>query len=345
VEVWVLVDSYHFSMYSIKMNMNKFFLLTFLSVFIFPAFLHARGSAEDRVQPLTVYAIRGPSGVGLIRLFEEPPQIPGFDVRMEALASPDLIAARFISGEARAGILPPNVAANIRALGRNIQVIAIIGTGMLSLLTSDPDVQGLEDLRGKTVEVAGQAATPDFVFRTILAAHGIEPDRDVHLGFSLAVPEITLSLVSGSVSTALLPEPFATMARTARPDLRDVADVQEEWIRAGGPGNYPMTLLVVDGDFAAANPAAVTEILNAARNSIEWVQANPAEAGELVEEHDLGLRAPVITAAIPHSNYVFIPAVEGRAAMEALFRVFLENTPVSIGGVLPDDGFYWAKGD
>jgi NitT/TauT family transport system substrate-binding protein len=279
--------------------------------------------------------------VGIIRLFEEPPELSDFNVQVEALANQDLMAARFLSGEAKVGILPPNMAAKIASSGQDLRAAAIIGTGMLSLLSSDSDIRRIEDLRGKTVEVAGQGATPDYVFRKILTANGLNPDRDLRLGYSLAYPEIAQSLIAGRVSTAFLPEPFATMAIIGRPYLRSVSNIQEEWVRAGGHGNFPMTLLVVDGAFADANPTGVQQILGAVRNSIEWVRANPAEAGALVEKHELGLRAPIVTAAIPKSNYVFIPAAEGRPSLEALFRVFLENAPVSIGGALPGDRFYY----
>jgi NitT/TauT family transport system substrate-binding protein len=119
-----------------------------------------------------------------------------------------------------------------------------------------------------------------------------------------------------------------------------VIDVQAEWINAGGKGNYPMTVLVVDADYAKAESANIRVILNALKASIEWVVANPAEAGALVEKHDLGLRAPVVTAAIPRSNYVFIPAREARPALEALYGTFLQFSPASIGGGLPTDSFY-----
>ncbi|MDR0496245.1 MAG: ABC transporter substrate-binding protein [Treponema sp.] len=314
-------------------------LLLFFGIFcaIFPGILHARGAAGNK--SLTIYSLKGSPGVGMIKLFEDPPKIQGFDVKVEALAQADLIAAWFIAGEAQVGILPPNLAAKI-ASSRDIRVAAIVGTGMLSLLSSDPSVRSIEDLRGKTVEIAGQGATPDFVFRKILSSRGINPDSALRLGYSLAPPEIAQSLIAGRVSLALLPEPFATMARVGRPDLASVANVQEEWVRVGGYGNYPMTLLVVDGAFASANPKAVGEILGTVNRSIEWVKANPAEAGVLVEKHDLGIRAPVAAAAIPGSNYVFIPAIEGRQALEALFRVFLEYAPASIGGALPGDHFY-----
>jgi NitT/TauT family transport system substrate-binding protein len=289
---------------------------------------------------LTIYGLKGPSGVGMIQLFEHPPQYPGLTIKVEALAQADLMAARFIAGDAQVGILPPNVAAKIASTGRRIQIAAVVGTGMLSLLTSDPAIRRIEDLKGKTVEVAGQGATPDYVFRRILLSKKINPDRDIRLNFSLAYPEIAQSLIAGRVSTALIPEPFATMAQSGKPDLRQVADIQQEWVNAGGSGNYPMIALVVDADFADAQSRVLQTILTAVKSSIEWVVAHPTEAGTLVEKHDLGLRASVVRAAIPRSNYVFIPAVEARPALEALYKAFLEFSPVSIGGRLPVDSFY-----
>jgi len=326
-------------------NISKKTLLLLAAGILISGVLYGCGRADGREQSLTIYAIRGPSGVGMVQMFEHPPEIPGFNVSMEALAGADLVAARFLSGQAAVGILPPNIAALIRAAGRDIQAAAIIGTGMLSLLTSDPSVQSIQDLRGRTVEVAGQGGVPDYVFRKILTANGLDPERDVHLSFSLALPEIALSLVAGRASIALLPEPFATMALAGRPDLRAVADVQEAWVAAGGEGNYPMTLLVVDGAFAAAHPDAVRQILDSVRDSIEWVRANPAAAGALVEQHEMGLSAAVVTAAVPRASHTFIPAAEGRASIESLLETFLEMTPASVGGAMPDDGFFWVSYD
>jgi NitT/TauT family transport system substrate-binding protein len=260
---------------------------------------------------------------------------------MEALAQADLVAAKFIAGEAKMGILPPNVAAKIASTGQGIQVAAVVGAGMLSLLSADPAVQRIEDLRGRSVEVAGQGATPDYVFRKILLSRGLVPDTDVVLGYSLAYPEIAQSLIAGRLSLALLPEPFATMARAGNPDLRLVGNIQDDWIAAGGSGNYPMTVLVVDGAYAASRPQVMAAVLDRVRESVEWVAAHPAEAGALVEKHDLGLRAPVVAAAVPRSNYLFLAAAEARPSLESLYRAFLEFAPQSIGGALPPDSFYW----
>ncbi|MDR1587447.1 MAG: ABC transporter substrate-binding protein [Treponema sp.] len=306
--------------------------------------------AAQQAEKLTIYSIKGPSGVALIRLFENPPGAAGFDIKAEALAQADLMAAKFISGEAKIGILPPNVAAKIASSGKRIQVAAVTGAGMLSLLSADPSVRRLEDLKGKSVEVAGQGATPDYVFRKILLSKGINPDRDISLGYSLAYPEIAQSLIAGRVSIALLPEPFATMARTGNGRLNLVGDIQDEWAKLHAPGassssgssaNYPMTVLVVDRDFAAAHVPLMRLILDAVKDSVEWVVSRPVEAGRLVEKHELGLRAQAAGAAIPRSNYVFIPASRARQSLEDLFRAFLDFAPASIGGALPGDDFYY----
>ncbi|MDR2747221.1 MAG: ABC transporter substrate-binding protein, partial [Treponema sp.] len=226
--------------------MKKFTLaLGFVLALACPLWARPQVEESKAPVPLVINAIKGPSGVGMIRLFENPPQIPGYDVSIEAFGQADIIAGKFISGEAKIGILPPNVAAKIASSGKNIQIAAIVGTGMVSLITSDPSIQSIDGLKGKNIEAAGQGATPEYVFRHILKARGIDPDNDLKLTFTLAYPEIAQSLIAGKLSLALLVEPFATMALRGNPALRQVGDIQEEWVRAGGNSNYPMTALVV----------------------------------------------------------------------------------------------------
>ena len=319
--------------------------IIFFSVFVYVCCgLFALPSVETKKEPLVIYSIKGSSGLSMVRLFEDTPRIEGFDVRVEAVAQADLLAARFIAGSASIGILPPNMAAKIASSGINLKVAAVTGMGMLSLLTSDPEIKSINDLRGKTVEAAGQGATPDYVFRRILRNHGLVADTDIRLGFSLAHPEIAQSLIAGRITTALLPEPFASMARNGRPDLHSVADIRNEWRVITGIDNFPMTVLAVNGDFASRYPHALQIILSAVNDSIEWVVKNPAEAGELAEKHNLGFPVNIASAAIPQSGYVFIPAAQARSSLESLFRVFLEFSPESIGGFLPDDKFYLDAG-
>jgi NitT/TauT family transport system substrate-binding protein len=323
-------------------------------MFFLASSLFAGPREEKRLEPVQVviYGLKGPSGVGLAKVFETPPSVPGYVFSTEALPSADLMAARLISGEAKIGVLPPNTAAKIAFSGKRLRVAAVLGNGMLALLSNNGDVNDIASLKGKKIAVAGHGAVPEYVFRKILESNRLFWEKDMTPDFSLTYPEIAAGLIAGRVETALLPEPFATMARTGspatdKPALHDVFDVQAEWAKAPGSSgaNYPISVLVVDGDFADRHPAAVGALLAAARSSQEWVLANPKEAGVLVESLDWGLKAGVVSAAIPKSNYVFEPALAARPALEDLFRAFLEYAPEAISSKenpsLPPDSFYY----
>ncbi|GMO41883.1 MAG: ABC transporter substrate-binding protein [Termitinemataceae bacterium] len=317
--------------------MKKFFLLLCLFA---AAFLGAQ-------EKLTVYTLKGPSGVGMVQLFEKPPTIRGFTVNIEALSDSQLMAARLISGEAKIGILPPNVAAKIASGGQPLQIAAITGEGMLSLLSSDPKIKVIKDLKGKEVSIAGQGAVPEFVFRKVLSSNNLNPDKDVKMNFSLAYPEIAQSLIAGRIKTAIIPEPFAVMALQGNEKLKNIGNIQEEWAKSKGlagsaenAGNYPITVLVVNSDFAKKNPAVVSAVAKSVKESITWVKANPKEAAAAVEKSGLGIKAAVVEASIPRSAYCYIDAITGRTQLEALFKTFLEYAPASIGGKLPSDNFY-----
>jgi NitT/TauT family transport system substrate-binding protein len=287
-------------------------------------------------------ALKGPSGIGLIRLFDASPALPGATVQMLAVASADLMAAKVISGDYDVAVLPLNMAAKLRNAGVPIVLAAIVGEGMVSFLTSDPSIRSLGDLRGKEVYVAGQGATPDYLMQKLLSKAGLDPSKDLRLSYSLPYPEMAASLALGKIQYAVLPEPFATLAISANPALKAPLDLGALWKSATGQASYPMTALVVSARLAAERPEAVKALLAAVADSIARVKAQPAAAGLLVEKNDLGLKAAVAEKAIPRSAYVFVRAPAARPSVEALLKVFLDTAPASIGGKLPEDAFYAA---
>ena len=310
-------------------------------------------SAGNRT--INVAALNGPSGIPMAYLFENEPEIPGAEFRFQVAAGADVLLPKLLKGEVDVGNLPPNVAAKVFTKNKGAVVVgAVMGQGMLSLITKDKTVQSLEDLKGKTVTVAGQGATPEYMFRYLLrengiavAADGAAPDADsVALDFSIPNAEISAALVSGKIQYAVVPEPFSTVAATKDAAVRKAIDMQGEYAKlqkaAGRDSvNYPMTVMVVRKELAETSPGIVRALLESYRQAVDWTLANPAEAGELVQEHTLGLQAPVAARVIPNGAYVFIPAAEARGQLEELYSIFLEFAPQSIGGQLPGDSFYF----
>ncbi len=321
-------------------------MLIIMALSLFSLQLFALGGKEKAAVNLpditiSAGAIKGPSGIGMIYLFAEKPALPqNAQLAVEAFASADAIAAKLLSGELDIAVLPVNMAAKLYNSGIDYPMLAVVGNGMLKLVSTDPAVKGIADLRGKDLYVAGQGATPEFLIRTILKNEGIDADTGIKLIFNLGYPELAASLIAGRISTALLPEPFATMALRGNKDARDAFPLLPLWKAASGQDDYPMTVVVAKASLIRERPLAVKAFLDAYGQSIKKILADPVKAGALVESFELGLKAPVAAAAIPASNYVFIPSAQAKSAVGKLLEVFLASAPASIGAKLPPASFY-----
>ncbi len=281
-----------------------------------------------------VAALNGPSAVGMAYLFENHPDLGGVESVFENAGAADVFLPKIIKGEYDIGILPPNAAAKVyNAQKGKILLAGICGNGMLTVITRNGAINSMKDLDGKTVYVAGQGATPEYMMRYLAAKAGIR----VNLDFSIPTAELAAAIASGKIETACVPEPFATVACMNSADVRRAIDIQKEW----GKDNFPMTVIVVRAEFAQKYPETVRAFLAAYKESIAWTNANPMEAGKLVEKHTLGLKAPIVAKSVPFSNFTFATAAEARPQVEKLLNVFLDFAPESIGGKLPDEGFYF----
>jgi NitT/TauT family transport system substrate-binding protein len=297
--------------------------------------LFASGKKETAV--VHVAALNGPSAIPMAYLFENPPVFDGVQSEFEVAAGPDILLPKLIKGEVDIGILPINAAAKVYNANNGAVILgAIVGEGMVNLVTRDAAVNSLTDLRGKRVYVAGQGATPDYLFRYLLAANGVD---DVALDFSIPPPELAAALISGRIDYAVVPEPFSTVVTSASNDFRRAIDFQKEYAALQN-STYPITALVIRADFAKKNPKAVRQFLTAMQEAIDWTNANPTNAGALVQAYTLGLQAPIAARSIRTSAFKFSTASASRQSVEKLLKIFLATDPTSIGGKLPDDGFY-----
>ena len=123
----------------------------------------------------------------------------------------------------------------------------------------------------------------------------------------------------------------------------DLQSEYEKVQRANGKdsANYPMTVIVVRKQLAEQSPEVVRGLLASFQKAVDWTLANAAEAGKLVEQHTLGLQAPIATKVVPNGAYVFVPAKEAQSQLEELYSIFLDFAPEAIGGQLPGNNFYF----
>ncbi|MBO4440040.1 MAG: ABC transporter substrate-binding protein [Spirochaetaceae bacterium] len=309
-------------------------------------FVSAFAAKEKTAAPesINMAVLNGPSGMCFAWLFENVPQVNNTAVSYEVCASPDVLIPKMLKGEIDIGILPPNAAAKIYAKQPDsIVLVAVSGLGMLNLVSTDKSVNSLEDLKGKTVFVAGQGSTPEYVFRAILEKNGFNTGdgKDaIKLDFSIPASEMAAAIASGKIEYAVMPEPFATVA-VSKGSCWRALDLQTLWKSSFDKDTFPMTAVVVRKEFAAKYPKTVRAFLKEAEKAVLWTEQNPKDAAALVEKHTLGLKAAIAEKAIPNCAFSYVPSKEARPLIEELLKVFLNYAPESVGGRLPDNPFYF----
>ena len=322
--------------------MKKFVksLLFLLVICTVSTFAMSRHSSTETVR---IGVLSGPSGIPMAKQMEND-RIGDVQASYEVFAGAALLLPKLIKGEIDIGFLPPNMAAKVYNTNNKALVTAgIAGNGMLYLITKDKSIQKLSNLKSKTVTVAGQGATPDFMLRYLLSKEGISTEQDgITLDFSIPNAEIAPALISDRIQYALVPEPFATAAETKSSDIIRAIDIQKLYNQVQNTkDSYPMTLIVVNNTFAQEHADVVRAFLKSYKEASEWTKTHTKEAGSLVEKHSIGLAGTVAEKAIPNCAYTFVTAEKGRKSIEYLLNVFLQFNQASIGGKLPDEEFYF----
>lgn len=293
--------------------------------------------------PLSVRlaVMAGPTGFSSVALAEHGGMISDtIKVDMSVYPSPNEVIARLANGELDMACLPTNVAANLFNKGVKVKVAAVIGNGMMSVISTDPAATGIPSLLGRNVNIPGAGSTPDQLSQLLLLEAGLEAGKDIILDYSVAAPaQVAQLLIAGKISFAVLPQPFVSMVLGKNPKAFVVADVQDLYKEYAGADNYPMTVLVVTEKFAQTYPLATQSVLDAYESSVAWVNANPEEAGAAIEKAGI-MQAAMATPAIPYCNLVYVPAQEAKGEVNTFFSSLFAFSPASIGGKLPGNDLY-----
>ena len=338
------------------MTRGKIFLLTTVLLIAASFGLYAGGS-QEAAEPVAnsaaeaaevqeqldvvITALKGPSGFAAAKMLNDNFQ-PGFGVNAEYMlaATPLEAVTKMTSGEIDAAFLPVNTAAKLYTKGVGYKLAAVSGLGSLYMLSTDEAVSGWADLKGKTIYLTGKGATPDYLLRYLLLENGLDPESDVTLNFTATPPQIVQLIAAGKADTAFIPQPFAFLAEK-KAGAAVVIDPQAELMTLRGTERpFPFTAFVISERLINERPEAAAAISAALDESIAWVTANPDEAAAAIEEIGI-MAAAVAKPAIPRCGVEYISAADAKADVEDFLQMLLELDPVSIGGQLPDEGFYF----
>lgn len=293
-------------------------------------------------EKVNIAALKGPTGLSMVNLIHSKSTIvDGGEVEYFIVNTPQLVTSGLLSGSYDIAALPTNLAAIIFNKKPDYVLAAVTGEGTLYVLSSRDDIKTWSDLKGKKVYNIARSSTPGFLFNHLLNSNSLDPAVDLDIDYKFNHVELAPMLIAGKVETGILPEPLVTKVLLKNKNMKVVLDFQSEYssMTAGG-SSYPLSCVVVKKSLVESNPEFVREFLIELKDSINWVKANPMEAGEKGKTVGLGVTGALITKAMPRLNLGFKNAKDSEAELKSYYEILFRSDAKSVGGKLPTSNFY-----
>lgn len=300
--------------------------------------------AENSDVSIRVGSLKGPTSMGLAGLMDKSKNgeaLGNYEFTMVTAA--DELLASVVGGNVDIALVPANVASILyQKTQSGISVIDINTLGVLNIVASDDSIKSAADLKGKTLYLTGKGTTPDYVIRYLLSASGLS-DSDVTLEYKSEPTEVAAVLKEQPDAIGLLPQPFVTAACAQNDKLKIVLDLTKEWDALQGEGGSRLVtgVTVVRNEFMKENPDAVDTFLKEHEESAVFANEKSEDASKLIADMGIVAKAPIAQKAIPYCNIVCLTGEEMKSALNGYLQVLFEQNPKSVGGQLPDDGFYY----
>lgn len=317
--------------------MKKFFKLLAVAMLIVSLpFVYV--TAEEADVTVRVGGLKGPTGMALAHMMTENDGSYAFTLAGAPTEMTDLI----IKGDVDIAAVPVNLGSVLyNKTQGGVKGLSLITRGMLYVLEKGESIQTVSDLEGKTVVAAGQGSTPEYVTRYILESNNVNADVD----FRSEHAEVTTMAVSGMADIILVPEPHVTNVLMKDPSFRIALDITKEFSAAAQKNGYEnaqlsMSVVIVRTEFYEKHPELVKKFMDDLSASIAFSSENVAQAAQEIAAQGIIPSAAVAEKALPSCQLVFIAGEEMQSQAAPLYEILFNANPASVGGKVPDDGFY-----
>lgn len=294
---------------------------------------------------INVAALKGPTSMGMVKIMEENEQgVAINDYNFTVAGAADEITAGIVNGDFDVAAIPSNLASVLYNKTEGGLVVAGINTlGVLYIVETGEEIQSVEDLKGKTIYSTGKGTTPEYTLSYLLTSYGIDPEKDVTIEYKSEATEVAAVLSEATNGIAMLPQPYVTTVMMNNDKVKVALNVADEWDKVSTNGSTVVTgVVVINKSFLENNKDAVNAFLTEYEASADYVNQNVKEAAILMEKFDI-FKAAVAEKALPYCNITFIQGEDMKTKINGYLETLFNQNPKTVGGVMPDDGFYYVK--
>ena len=187
-------------------------------------------------------------------------------------------------------------------MNEQVKVISIGNLGLLYIVTTDPTIQPIQNLAGRTVYSIGEGGPPEYTFEYMLEQYHLIGQ----VNFSLrSTPFEVLNLLQEEPNgVALLPQPFVEVAKLLVDNLNVPINITQAWneLNLSTGAESVTTVTVVRKAFREQHEQAVQEYLQLAKQSTDYTLANVEQAAARTDTYETFMNPDIAVQAIVHHH-------------------------------------------
>lgn len=201
----------------------------------------------------------------------------GLDVTMEYIATSPVLTAAMLAGEVQIAQAAEDVVINSGLGGADLVILASGGERLLFSLYTKPQINKIEDLKGKTLAVTRRGSSTDFAARWLLTKNNLLPDKDVAFINAGGVPDILTVMQSGQVDAGILSPPTTIRARQA--GFKELVDISAQEL------TFYQAPVIARKSWVASNPDTVRKFMRAYVEAIAVMKKDKAATKSIIGKY------------------------------------------------------------
>jgi len=225
-----------------------------------------------------------------------------------------------------------------------IQLLNVMVWGNIYLLSADGAIASWDDLRGKSVLIPFKGGLPEMLFRFLATQSGLQPEQDLTIQSTQDFQSTAQLLLTGQGDAGVFSEPHASnvldKAQQQGLKLFYSLDFKQTWGQVTGQApRFPQAGIAILSSVANHHPEIVELIETELRNSLDWIQQDPAAAAALGATY-MDLPASIIEQSLRTNLFEYFTAAAARPELEVFYQSLIQVNPQLMKGQLPDASFY-----
>jgi len=201
----------------------------------------------------------------------------GLDVELVYIASGSRAVQTLVGGSIDIACIGGPAGVDAKLAGADTVYVAIPVNRVLVFTVVAPQIQRIEDMRGKSIGVTRIGTVTDFFTRIYLRQNNLVPDKDVMIRQAGGLPEIVAALKAGQIHGGTFGFPSVLHAKAA--GFRVLVDYNTAGYR------YPLSTVIVTQKLLRSQEAAVRRFLEAHIEAVHRFKTDPEMAMRVIGKY------------------------------------------------------------